>query len=138
MAKLIEARDVEHVIRRHFPSESFKLSAPKKLGETGPDIEATSEGSTYFVEVIGFQEHPPIRSREFYECFFRVISRDRNNPEDILVMALPIRFKNGMRQRVKQYSVAWEKLGQAFPNLEVWYVDTEPGKVEKYPWSNPF
>jgi hypothetical protein len=87
--------------------------------------------------VIGFQSHPPIRSREFYEAFFRVISRDRGISSDVLAIALPKRFKAGMKQRQQQYPVAWGKLAAAFPNLNLWYVDTENGTVEERRWSNP-
>jgi len=138
MAKLVQAKDVEQLVRRHLKEEGCTLSLPKKRGETGADITARCGKSTRFVEVIGFQSHPPTRSREFYEAFFRVISRDRDNPDDALVLALPKRFKDGMRQRKQQYPIAWEKLGKAFPNLRFWYVDTQSNIVEEYPWSNPF
>ena len=138
MAKLTKSTEVEKVVRQYLETKGCTLSSHRKQGETGPDIEATSGKSTWFVEIIGFQEVPPLRSREFYEAFFRVISRDRDNPDDTLVLALPVRFKDGMRQRVQNYPVAWEKLGKAFPNLRIWYVDTERGKVEEHSWSRPF
>jgi hypothetical protein len=137
MPKLVEANDVEQVVRRYLGSKGCILSPHKEHGQTGVDIVARHGKSTWFVEVIGFQSHPPIRSREFYEAFFRVISRDRDNPDHILVLALPKRFKNGMSQRKQQYPVAWGKLGGAFPNLRLWYVDTEHNTVEEYLWSDP-
>lgn len=63
MAKSVEARDVDQVIRRYLESKGYELSSPKERGETGPDIVARHGKSTLFVEVIGFQEVPPIRSR---------------------------------------------------------------------------
>jgi hypothetical protein len=138
MAKLIEAKQVDQVIRRYLQEKGCMLSYPKKSGETGVDITATCGKSTWLIEVIGFQSHPPTRSREFYEAFFRVISRDKGNPDDVLAIGLPKRFKDGMRQRKKQYAGAWLKLGRAFPTLRLWYVDTENSKVEEYPWSDPF
>ena len=138
MAKLVEARDVEQVIRRYLEGKRCTLSPPKKRGQTGADITARHGKSTWFVEVVGFQSHPPTRSREFYEAFFRVISRDRDNLDDVLVLGLPKRFKNGMRQRKQQYPAAWEKIGKAFPNLRIWYVDTVQNIVKEYPWSSPF
>ena len=138
MAKLVEARDVEQVIRRYLEEKGCTLSPPKKCGQTGADITARRGRSTWFVEVIGVQSHPPTRSREFYEAFFGLISRDTDNPDDVLIFGLPKRFKEGMMQRKEQYPVAWEKLGKAFPNLKLWYVDTQQDTVEEYPWSNPF
>jgi len=137
VVKLVEAADIERVIRKYLEESGYSLSSPRKYGQTGVDITAKRDKSTFFVEIIGFQSHPPTRSREFYEAFFRVISRDRNNPCDVLVLALPRRFKDGMRQRKQQYSVAWEKLGNAFPNLRLWYVDTGKDIVEEYSWANP-
>lgn len=138
MAKLIDSKAVERVIRKHLESKGAVLSLAKKRGQTGPDIEARLGNLTYFVEVIGFQEKPPIRSREFYECFFRTISRDRDNPVHILLIGLPIRFKDGMKQRKRQYPIAWDKLGKVFPNLNLWYVDVEHNRIEQRSWSNPY
>jgi len=139
MAKTVEAKAVEKVIRKYLEGKGCSLSSPKKHGQTGPDIVARHDETTYFMEIIGFQEVAPIRSREFYEAFFRIISRDRDNPtDDVLVLGLPKRFKNGMRQRKQQYPMAWEKLGKTFPNLWIWYVDTYLNTVEEYPWANPF
>jgi len=137
MAKIAKHSEVEQVVREYLEEKGCILSPPREHGETGPDIRATSDVSTWFVEVIGFQAVPPVRSREFYEAFFRLISRDRDNPNDILVLALPKRFKTGMRQRMKQYPIAWGKLGKAFPNLSIWYVDTERSNIEEYTWSCP-
>jgi len=138
MAKSVKSVEVERVIRKYLEDKGRTLSSRRKYGETGADIVAKHSKFTWFVEVIGFEEHRWIRSREFYEAFFRVISRDRNNPDAILVLALPKRFKDGMKQRRQQYPVAWDKLGKAFPNLRIWYADTEQGAVEEYSWSMPF
>ena len=138
MAKLTKSLEVERVVRKYLEDKGCSISSYKRKGETGPDIKATRGKYTWFVEAIGFEERPWIRSREFYEAFFRVISRDRDNPDDVLVLALPKRFKNGMRQRKQQYPIAWEKLGKAFPNLGFWYVDTQSNIVDEYSWSNPF
>lgn len=138
MPELVTAGEVEEVIRKHLGELECKMSSVKKWGETGADIIATRDESTWYIEVIGFHSNKSVRSRKFYEAFFRVISRDRNNPNDFLIIGLPMRFKDGMRQRKQQYSVAWEKLGKAFPNLRLWYVDTEQDTLEEYFWSNPF
>ncbi|RPJ62522.1 MAG: hypothetical protein EHM12_04440 [Dehalococcoidia bacterium] len=137
MGKLIEANLVEQTVRRYLQSQGYALNLPRKKGETGVDITSAQGNTNWLIEVIGFQSHPPIRSREFYEAFFRVISRDRGISSDVLVIALPIRFKDGMKQRQQQYPVAWGKLAAIFPNLYLWYVDTEKDTIEKYPWSNP-
>jgi hypothetical protein len=90
MAKLVEAKVVEQVIRRYLEGKSCALSPPKKRGQTGPDIVARRGKSTWFVGVIRSQEVPWIRSREFYEAFFPVISRDRGRPFLALGYGMPI------------------------------------------------
>jgi len=47
-----------------------------------------------------------------------------------------IKLKN-RRPAKQQYSVAWDRLGKAFPNLKLWYVDTVQDTVVEYQWSNP-
>ena len=138
MGKSVKGTAVEKVIRSHLLAKGYSVSHPRGRGETGVDIEGKKDGSRYLVEAIGFQDNPPVRSREFYEAFFRVVSRDRDEDSDVLVMGLPKRFKRGMRQRMQQYPVAWGKLGRAFPNLQIWYVDTESGSVEEHSWSSPY
>ncbi len=138
MPELITASEVEQVIRKYLEGDGCNMSSSRKWGETGADIIATRGKSTWYVEVIGFHSNKSIRSRKFYEAFFRVVSRDRDNPNDMLIIGLPVRFKDGMRRRRNQYPVAWDKLGEAFPNLQVWYADTERKTVEKYPWAIPF
>ena len=137
MAKSIPTSTVDQVIRYHLKAKGCSLSGPKNPGETGADIIAKLSETNWFVEVIGFQDHPPIRSREFFEAFFRLISRDRDDSSDVLVLGLPIRFKRGMRQRMRQYGIAWVKLGRTFPNIEIWYADTDKNTVEEYSWLSP-
>lgn len=137
MPELVTAGEVEEVIRKHLGELECKMSSVKKWGETGADIIATRDESTWYIEVIGFHSNKSVRSRKFYEAFFRVISRDRNNPNDFLIIGLPMRFRDGMRQRRDQYPIAWDKLGKAFPNVQIWYVDTLRKTVEEYPWTVP-
>lgn len=135
--KLVSAGEVEKIVRAHLTQQGYSLTnAQRKHGETGCDVIAAREGARVFVEVIGFQSVPSIRSREFYECFFRVISRDQGKPNDRLVMALPKRFADGMKKRQQHYGLAWEKIGTAFPNLEIWYVDVNGCSVDERPWAD--
>jgi|SRR3989344_273679 len=104
-------------------------------GETGVDIEATKGDETFHIEVIGFKKHPPQRSREFFEAFFRAISR-LNQGATHCVLALPERFKYGLPMRARQYSIAWKRIGGAFPELEIWLVDTRKDTFEVTGWSD--
>ncbi len=138
MAKSVSSEFVERAVRQHLRLRGYTLDEERRNGENGADIVAYNGDSTWYIEIIGFQERPPDRSREFYEAFFRVISRDRNLNADTLVIALPERFKRGMPQRKQHYSVAWEKLGRAFPNLRIWYVGVDGAEVEEFTWLEPW
>ena len=135
--KLVASRDVESVVNRYLRDKGYAVvCADRRNGTTGCDIIARYGGQRILLEVIGFQSVAPIRSREFYECFFRAISRDEDRTGDRLVMALPIRFSDGIRQRKSHYAHAWNKISRAFPNLEIWYVDTKRGTVLERSWKD--
>jgi predicted transport protein len=136
MALSVTGEEVELVLRKLLPQQKFKLlNIPRKIGETGADIIVQKDNTQVFIECIGFQEVPPIRSKQFYEVFFRAISR-LNNGNGKCVIALPIRFKNGMDQRAKHYGEAWKRIGYAFPELEIWFVDTKKNAYEEYKWND--
>ena len=138
MSKKINHDEVERIVRNLLSAKGYVLSPPKKNGQTGADIVAQKEGSTCIIEIIGFESNPPTRSRDFYEAFFRAISRDTGNVTDTLTIALPKRFVIGMPQRKRQYPLAWGKLGSVFPNLRLWYVDTEKETIEEVSWTAPY
>jgi len=114
-------------------SEGYELSKPLKSGETGTDIIARLGDKKVHIEVIGFDTSPPRRSKDFYESFFRTISRlDRDATS--VVMALPSRFGRGLRQRARQYGIAWERIARAFPELSIWLVDVEGETYQRHSW----
>lgn len=41
-----------------------------------------------------------------------------------------------MKMRAKQYGVAWKRIGDAFPELEVWLVDVQGKKYEVHKWND--
>ena len=138
MREKIKNKDVENSLRKSLKTEDYTLlNKPKKYGETGVDILAKKNGKVFHIEVIGYSSSPPKRSRDFYEVYFRVISRLNNNATH-LIIALPKQFKKGFPQRVKQYRVAWKKIGDVFPELEVWFVDIKNNTYEKKKWGNCF
>jgi hypothetical protein len=101
----------------------------------GADILADRDGVLTAVECIGFQENPPLRSKQFYEAFFRAISRLGQGAHRC-VMALPKRFGRGMEQRARQYGEAWARIGKAFPELEIWLVDINNLSYERRRWND--
>ncbi len=104
------------------------------MGETGVDIIATKDGQEYHIEVIGFQKNPPQRTKDFCVAFFGAISRLKDGAKNIVV-ALPERFGNGLHQRASQYGEGWDRIGRAFPELEIWLVRCEePYSYNKTNW----
>lgn len=133
---MTQNKDVEKSLRHFLQDNGYKLEIPeRKNGETGVDIIALRDGKGWHIEVIGFKESPPARSKDFYEVFFRAISRLKDGAEHIAI-ALPDRFRNGLPQRAKQYGIGWQRIGDAFPELEIWLVDAENNKVETTKWND--
>ncbi len=134
MAQSVTGWQVESVLRKLLPRQGYKVKNPRReKGETGADILAEKGGRTIAVECIGFQEKPPQRSKQFYEAFFRAISR-LNGGADECVMALPVRFARGMNQRARQYGVAWSRIAEAFPELKIWFVSIDDCRYEVHGW----
>ena len=133
---MVKNQDVEKSLRQNLKEKGFELEIPeRKFGETGVDVIASKNSETWHIEVIGYKTSPPARSKDFYEVFFRAMSRLKDGAKHI-VIALPERFRNGLPQRVRQYGVGWQRIGSAFPELEVWLVDTENNKVETTKWND--
>ena len=125
MALSVTGKEVESVLRELLNRERYEIRNPRrKLGETGADIIVRKGTVDIYIECIGFQDHPPVRSKQFYEAFFRAISRLKDGAH-LYVMALPVRFGQGMGQRAHHYGEAWKRIGEAFPELEIWLVDVE-------------
>lgn len=133
MKEKIKNKDVEKSLSKILKTEGYTLSKPKKYGETGVDILAKKNGEVFYIEVIGYSSSPPKRSRDFYEVFFRAISRLNDNAIH-LIIALPEQFKRGLSQRIKQYGVGWKRIGNAFSELEIWFVDIKNNTYKKMRW----
>jgi len=76
-----------------------------------------------------------LRAKDFYESFFRAISRIA--PTNALyAIALPARFGMGLHQRARAIGIAWKRIGAAFPELEIWLVDTENESINQTSWNS--
>ena len=133
MPSLVSNDSVEKCLRELLKQEGYSLSPQKVHGQTGVDILATKQGDSYHIEVIGFKSSPSARAYDFYQIFFRAISR-LNEGAKHCVIALPKRMGEGLPARAGQHRVAWLRIAQAFPELEVWLVDTLKRSYERTPW----
>ena len=80
-----------------------------------------------------FKTSPPARAKDFYEAFFRAISRLEHEATKCII-ALPARFGTGLPQRAKAIGRAWRRIGKAFPELEIWLVDTAASTIKRTTW----
>lgn len=109
------------------------LSPTRAYGQTDVDIIASRGEETFHIETIGYKESPPARAKDFYESFFRVVSR-LNDGASHLVLALSHRAAIGLPARAKQHRVAWLRIADAFPELEIWLVDTVGRTYQRATW----
>ena len=134
MSALISNEDTETCLRNCLMEEGHVLSPRRAIGETGVDIIASRKAENVFIEVIGFKQSPSARAKDFFEVFFRSVSRLANGA-DHCVIALPRRSELGLPARARHYGEAWARIGTAFPELKIWLVDTGAGSYRKTSWN---
>jgi hypothetical protein len=113
--------------------DGYVLNRERMHGETGVDIIARKGIDEIHIEVIGYKASGPARAKDFYECFFRTVSRIKDGAKRC-VMALHRQAECGLPARARQYGEAWKRIGIAFPELEVWSVDLEAESYEIRTW----
>ena len=136
MTTAITNPETENCLRKLLKNEGYTLSDIKAHGETGTDIIAIKNKKELHIEVIGYKKTGPARAKDFYEVFFRAVSRLNNNNCKSCIIALPDNFKIGFPQRVKQHEIAWQRIANAFPELEIWLVDTINNRYIKTYWKD--
>ena len=134
MAAIVSSRQVEEVVRKNLIQQGYETSAQRSFGETGTDIIAKRGKEELHIEAIAFKKSAPARAKDFYEAFFRAVSRIELNAT-ACVIALPSRFGMGLPQRAKAIGQAWVRIGDAFPELAIWLVDTAAGTIEQTKWN---
>jgi hypothetical protein len=133
MPALVPNSAVEGALRIALEREGFALSPQRGHGETGVDIVAVKANESWHIECIGYKQAGAARAKDFYESFFRVISR-LNDGATHLVIALARRAEVGLPARARQHRVAWERIAEAFPELEIWLVDTDQQTYSRQRW----
>jgi hypothetical protein len=136
MSALVTGKDVEGVLRATLASEGYDLSKVLANGETGTDIVARRGSEILHIEVIAFKRSPPGTGERFLRGVFRAVSRLQNGATSC-VIALPFRFGAGLRARAKAIGPAWCRIGDSFPELKIWLVDTTEGSIkERTNWNS--
>ena len=132
VSAIVTNEAVENCLRKILAKNQFSLSSKKAHGETGVDILATKRKS-YYIEVIGYKKSAPMRARDFYEVFFRAISR-LNQGAKHCIIALSNRAESGLPVRAQRHRVAWLRIADAFPELEIWLVNVDEHKYKSTTW----
>jgi len=124
----------ELCLRSILEKEDYALNDQLKNGETGTDIIAEKDNTKLYIEVIGYKKKGPSRAKDFYEVFFRAVSR-LNDPDcRHCIIAIPSAAKLGLPLRANHHKVAWKRIAHSFPELEIWLVDYKTKTVEKTFW----
>jgi len=124
MPAIVSNSEVEACLREILIREGFSLNLKRSHGQTGLDIIAKRGDETYHIETVGYKEAGPTRAKDFYEASFRIVSR-LNDGAKHCALALSHRVETGLPARARQHRVAWLRLATAFPELEIWLVDTD-------------
>lgn len=124
MPSLVSNEQTEKCLCACLTAEGDALSVLHAHGQTGVDVLAKKGDEEVFIEVIGFKQSPPARAKDFYEVFFRAVSRLVNGAKHCVIV-LPRRSGLGLPARARHYGEAWPRIGKAFPELAIWIVDTE-------------
>lgn len=133
MPAIVKNEDAEAYLRELLEAQGYELNVPRAYGETGVDILATKDNEEWHIEVIGYKSSGPARAKDFYEAFFRIVSR-LNDDATHCVIALPEQARAGLPARARQHRIAWSRIAQAFPELEIWLVDVENRVYQRTSW----
>jgi hypothetical protein len=131
----VSNHDTEICLRTILSNEGYQLSPMRNHGETGVDIIAKKDNEKLHFEVIGYKSRGPTRAKDFYEVFFRAISRLKDGAVRC-VIAMPNFAERGLPARANQYGIAWKRIGKAFPEIEIWLVDIENQIYRQTKWND--
>ena len=135
MPSIVRSESVESALRKDLNLKGYTLNKTRLNGETGVDILAKRSGEELYIEVIGFKSSPPARSMDFFQVFFRAISRTKDGAKRSII-ALPIQWRNGLPIRARVYGSAWRRLGNAFPEIEIWLIDVNKELCKRTKWND--
>jgi hypothetical protein len=131
---MITNTEIEDCLRGLLKEEGYQLSSRKGLYLLGPDIKATRDEEVFYIEVTGFEELGIERVKDFCQAFFQALSRLNNSDCKHIVIAVPEAMRKTLPIRARIYKIAWERIADSFPELEIWLVDTENKSYERTSW----
>ncbi len=123
------------VLCRLLEAEGYGLKAIAKAGQPGPDIVAVRGDEEVAVEVIGLKGNLANRANAFYKAFFQTLTRIGDGARGVAI-AVPVEAEPGLRTRARDRKSAWQRLGSAFPEVYVWFVDTKNAGYRRVKWND--
>lgn len=136
MAKEVVPNEaVVDALRAALQKHGYKVSLKRPFGAHGADVIAEKKDEKVAAEVIGYKVAGPSRRSDFAVAFWVAIGRVDQYPDAKVAIALPSQFMRGFGARLDSRRGAWKRIGKAFPELEVWFVDVTLQDYKRYPWT---
>jgi len=136
MVKEAIANDsVVDALRAALVKHNYSVSPKRPFGAQGVDIIAEKDDERIAAEVIGYKIAGPSRRSDFAVAFWAAIGRVDQYPGAKIVVALLVQFQQGFGARLDSRRLAWKRIGDAFPELEIWFVDVNLQEYERCAWT---
>jgi hypothetical protein len=130
----IKKDQAEDSLRNILQASGYDLSPEGHFGNGGVDVIASRGDDIFYIDVIGYKVNGPKHARDFYEAFFRAVSRLKEGAKKC-VIALPYGAKCRLPARAMHQGDAWTRIGEVFPELEIWLIDEAYGRIERSGWN---
>jgi hypothetical protein len=135
MSTDITKTEIMNCLEELLKNEGYQLRSKIGLFTLGPDIKASKDSENWYIEVLASGESRRGMVEDFYNVFFRAVSRLNNEDCQHCIIAVPENLRKYLYIRARIYRVAWERIADVFPELEIWVVDSESNKYQKTSWN---
>jgi hypothetical protein len=125
MSTEITKTEVKNCLEELLENEGYAIRKKIGLFQLGPDIKASKDDKNWYIEVIGSEGSRREMVNDFYAVFFRAVSRLNNKDCHHCIITVPEILSKFLYIRARIYRVAWERIAENFPELEIWTVDTK-------------
>jgi len=139
MAALVYQEDVIKWIKEQI---HFEEVCGEANGNTGPDLILQINNEKIYFEAIAYTKKPKGKNQsDFWKAFSQAISRLNPNSiygkPDYIVLALPMNFWRGWRERTRILGKGvWKSIGDTFPQLCIWFVGNE--EIKQFAWNESY
>ena len=125
MSTEITKTEVKNCLEELLKIERYAIRKKIGLFQLGPDIKASKDYESWYIEAIGSEGSRLEMVNDFYAVFFRAVSRLNNKDCHHCIIAVPENLSKFLYIRARIYRVAWERIAKNFPELEIWTIDVK-------------